>query len=173
MKARVRETSFETKELHIWVSEIRTKLHPLVHIRDGAILHKSRLGFRGWVNLLCFWILYLCRRKSSQTMEKCETQYFSITTMFSFALVEDLESQLILSIPEPWKRFMQNGVTVVMHERIQLCSISQTMTYMILFSFNEVDQKPLSSSFPHHHHVYYLEKAQNVKVQLVFGECRD
>ena len=42
MKATVRYTSFETKKLHIWVSEIRTELHPLVHIRDGAILHKSR-----------------------------------------------------------------------------------------------------------------------------------
>ena len=77
---------FETKQLHIWVSEIRTKLHPLVHIRDGAILHKSRPGFRGWVNQLCFWILYLCRRKSSQTMEKYATRYFSISTMFFFCI---------------------------------------------------------------------------------------
>ena len=41
MKARVRDTSFETKELHIWVSEIKTELHPLVHIRDGVVLHQS------------------------------------------------------------------------------------------------------------------------------------
>ena len=38
---------FETKQLHKWVSAIRTKLHPLVHIRDGAILHKPRPRFRG------------------------------------------------------------------------------------------------------------------------------
>ena len=42
MKARVRDSSFETKELHICGSEIRTELHPLVHIRDGVVLHKFR-----------------------------------------------------------------------------------------------------------------------------------
>ena len=41
---------------------------------------------------------------------------------FSSGLVDDLESRLILSALEPWKRFMKNVTIVDMHKRFQLRS---------------------------------------------------
>ena len=82
MKVRVRDTSFETRQ-HGLVRSERSCTLWCTSVMVTFFINPVQ-GFGVEINLLCFWIIYLCRRKSSQTMEKYETRYFSITTMFFF-----------------------------------------------------------------------------------------